>query len=132
MRLDPSIFTIREQSPRQCRVGGALILVGGLFVAAFGTIFLWLMMGNRIPLEWLPAGSRYDDTPGAGQTPFERIASFALITWILVSGVTMIALGSWQLATGRSQHILRQTLIYLTIFFFIVGAMARAWQWSGL
>ena len=132
MRLDPSVFTTREQTPRQYRVGGAFILVGGLFVAAVGTILLWLMMGHRIPLEWLPAGSRYDDTPGDGQTPFERIASFALIAWIIASGITMIALGSWQLATGRSHRILRRTLIYLTIFFFIVGAMARAWQWSGL
>lgn len=121
-----SLFKIHEQTPRQLRIGGALMVVLGAFILAGGILFAWLLMGIPIPAEWLPAGTRAEGVPGEGMSTGGRVAMSIFTAALLAFGLAAISLGLFQLLTGRQQKGLLKFMLVILAGIILAGGIASA------
>ena len=122
--VDPELFLIREQTSRQLRWGGALIVVLGAVVLVGGMLFATLLLGVTPPESWLPAGTHIEGTPGEGLTTFQRIALFSVTAALLAFGLAALTLGLWQVVTGRQPRLLLKFMLAILAAFWLVGGIA--------
>ena len=125
MRFDPSIFTTpRNETPRQLRVAGAVLLVLGSVILAGSGPFVWLLLGIPLPVEWLPEGTRIEGTPGDGLSQFQRAGTWAFTILLLTCGAAAMLQGFWQVFLGRKNKLLLRVIIAAAILITAAGVVA--------
>jgi hypothetical protein len=124
VRFDASIFTApRNETPKQLRVAGALLLVLGPILLGGSVLIAWLLLGIPIPADWLPAGTRIEGTPGEGLSQFQRVGLWAFALLILAGGAAATLQGFWQLVLGRKNKMLLRIIIAVTIIIVAAGVV---------
>lgn len=124
--FDFSIFRVRrQQTPKELRWGGALLVVLGLFIVAGGAGFAWLLLDLPIPAHWLPAGTRIEPVPPSERpSDLQRAGLAAITVCLLVFGTVSILQGLLQLVLGRQNKALLRIMIAIAILFVVAGVIA--------
>jgi Na+/proline symporter len=126
--FDFSIFRVRrQQTPKELRIGGALMIAMGLFIAAGGVAFGWLLLDLPIPAHWLPAGTRIVRDPASeGLSGFQKAALAAITLAFLTFGTASIVQGGLQLVLARQNKALLRLMIVIALLFAVAGVIAAA------
>lgn len=126
--FDFSIFRVRrQQTAKELRWGGALMVVLGLFIVAGATAFGWVLLGLPIPAHWLPAGTRIErGPPGEGSSDLQRAAIAAITFALLVFGTASTVQGTLQLAFARQSKPLLRIMVVIALLFVVAGVIAAA------
>jgi len=125
MAFDFSIFRVRrQQTPRELRIGGAIMLPLGVFVTAGGVLFAWLLLDLPIPVEWLPAGTRIERSPGDGPSDLQRVGLGAIALLLLTFGTATIIQSVWQLVLGRQSQTLLRLMLVIVVIIVAAGVVA--------
>ncbi|MDP1748328.1 MAG: hypothetical protein Q8L22_02640 [Reyranella sp.] len=124
--FDFSIFRVRrQQTPKELRIGGGLLVVLGLFIGAGATLLGWALLELPIPAHWLPAGMRIERRPaGEGPSDLQWAGIAALTLCLLVFGTVSVLQGLLQLVLGRQSKALLRIMIVIGILFVVAGVVA--------
>lgn len=125
MRVDPALLgTVRPMSPRQARIGGAVIIVLSIVIAAIAAGMMFMLLETPIPAGWLPAGIRIDG-PRTGPH-WDRVVSGlgGLLATILLFAVAGLVQGTVMLVLGRRNLVLLRVMLVIVGVLLAVGAVA--------